>query len=162
MAGAVGIEPTTHGLTVRHCCRLSYAPILFTIIQRMKSYVKYLKCDVDHRFQLSHSKYFRNTLGTSRIKLDTSINDDMLSITPNSQSVFKISCMICIIYIAKIICTCTRYRCCYITVKHFSNHNIMKFPRHFNIPYIPIPSCPQENGDWLTLFKRETSIRQRC
>ena len=46
MAGAVGIEPTTHGLTVRHCYRLSYAPILFTIIQRMKSYVKHLKSDV--------------------------------------------------------------------------------------------------------------------
>ena len=62
----------------------------------MKSYVKHLKCDVDHRFQLSHSKYFRNTLGISGIKPDSSIKDDMLPITPNSQNVFKISCMICI------------------------------------------------------------------
>ena len=79
MAGTVGFEPTTHRLTVCRSNQLNYIPILFTIIQRMKSYVKHLKCDADHRFQLSHSKYFRNTLGTSRIKLDLSVNDDVLA-----------------------------------------------------------------------------------
>ena len=56
----------------------------------MKSYVKHLKCDYRSHFQKFHSKYFKNTLGTSGIKPDSSIKDDMLPITPNPQSVFKI------------------------------------------------------------------------
>ena len=96
MAGKIGFEPTTRRLTICRSDQLNYFPLLFTIIQRMKSYVKHLKCDVDHRFQLSHSKYFRNTLGIPGIKPNLSIKDDVLPITPNSQNVFKISCMISI------------------------------------------------------------------
>ena len=79
MAGKARLELATHRLTVCRSNRLNYIPVLFTIILYIKSYVKHLKCDLDHRFQLSHSKYFRNTLGIPGIKPNLSINDDVLT-----------------------------------------------------------------------------------
>ena len=87
MAGTARIELATHRLTVCRSNQLNYIPILFIILY-MKSYVKHLKCDYRSHFQKSHSKYFRNTLGTSRIKLDLFVNDNVLTINTKFPKCF--------------------------------------------------------------------------